>query len=240
MFYHADAGDRSAIMRADTDPSGEVLRVTSIVDDDARNFHARPSPDGARIAFDSDRDGERAVYVADADGRNVRRISEEGFAAVPSWSPDGRTLAFVRAEPDRPRVWNLWTADLDTGETRRLTSHRYGQPWGAAWFPDGKQIAYSHEERLIVRSLENGRERVYDTPKKGHLIRTPAVSPDGRRIIFQVHRDGAWLLDLSNGSMRRVLEDRTAEEFTWSPDGRRVAYHSSKAGGWGVWMMAAR
>lgn len=239
MFYHAGAGDRSAIMRADTDTSGEVLRVTSIVDDDARNFHARPSPDGARIAFDSDRDGERAVYIADADGRNVRRISEEGFAAVPSWSPDGRTLAFVRAEPDRPRVWNLWTADLDTGETRRLTSHRYGQPWGAAWFPDGNQIAYSHEERLIVRSLENGRERVYDTPKKGHLIRTPAVSPDGRRIIFQVHRDGAWLLDLSNGSMRRVLEDRTAEEFTWSPDGRRVAYHSSKAGGWGVWMMAA-
>ena len=240
MFYHADAGDRSAIMRADTDTTGAVLRVTSIVDDEARNFHARPSPDGERIAFDSDRDGERAVYVADATGRNVRRVSGEGFAAVPSWSPDGRTLAFVRAEADRPRVWNLWTVDLDTGKSRRLTSYRVGQPWGAAWFPDGRQIAYSHEERLIIRSLEDGKERVFKTPRKGRLVRTPAVSPDGRRVMFQVYKDGAWLLDLSNGSMRRVLTDPTAEEFTWSPDGRRVAYHSRKAGGWGVWIMAAR
>ena len=240
MFYHADAGDRSAIFRADTDTKGAVLRVTSIVDDEARNFHARPSPDGERIAFDSDRDGERAVYVADANGRNVRRISGLGFAAVPSWSPDGRTLAFVRAEAGRPRVWNLWTADLETGETRRLTSHRVGQPWGAAWFPDGRRIAYSHEERLVVRSLEDGRERVYPTPKKGHLVRTPAVSPDGRRIIFQVHRDGVWLLDLSDDSIRRVLADPTAEEFTWAPDGRRVAYHSRKAGGWGIWMPSGR
>lgn len=240
MFYHADAGDRSAIMRAETDTSGAILRVTSIVDDEARNFHARPSPDGAMIAFDSDREGERAVYVADANGRNVRRISGQGFAAVPSWSPDGRTLAFVRAEPKRPRVWNLWMADLETGETRRLTSHRYGQPWGAAWFPDGRRIAYSHEERLIIRSLEDGQEQVHPSPKKGHLVRTPAVSPDGGRIMFQVHRDGAWLLDVSDGSMRKVLADPTAEEFTWSPDGRRVAYHSRKAGGWGVWLMAAR
>jgi hypothetical protein len=240
MFYHADAGDRSAIMRADTDTEGAVLRVTRIVDDEARNFHARPSPDGALIAFDSDRDGDRAVYIADADGHNVRRISGEGFAAVPSWSPDGRTLAFVRAEPDRPRVWNLWTADLETGATRRLTAHRVGQPWGAAWFPDGRRIAYSHEERLIIRSLDDGQERVYPSPKKGHLVRTPAVSPDGRWIMFQVHRDGAWLLEVPDGSMWRVLADPTAEEFTWSPDGRRVAYHSRNAGGWGVWIMAPR
>jgi len=240
MFYHADAGDSSALMRADTDSSGAVLRVTSIVDDSAKNFHARPSPDGGRIAFDSDRDGERAVYIADANGKNVRRISGAGFAAVPSWSPDGRTLAFVRAEPDRPQVWNLWASDLESGETRRLTNHRFGQTWSAAWFPDGRRIAYSHEARLIIRSIDSGEERIFNTPKAGHLIRTPAVSPDGRRVMFQVRKDGAWLLDVANGAMRKVLADPTAEEFTWSPDGRRVAYHSRNAGGWGVWMMAAR
>ena len=244
MFYHAEGGDRSAIMRADTDPTGAVLRVTSIVDDNANNFHARPSPDGSRIAFDSDREGGRAVYVADANGRNVRRVSGQGWSAVPSWSPDGRTLAFVRAEPGekRPedRPWNLWVTDLDSGETRRLTNYRYGQTWAAAWFPDGQRIAYSHEKRLIIRSLDGGDERVFNTPIEGRLIRTPAVSPDGRRVMFQVHKDGAWLLDVEKGAMRRVLTDATAEEFTWSPDGRRVAYHSRKAGGWGVWMMTAR
>jgi cytoskeletal protein RodZ len=240
MFYHAEAGGRSALMRADTDGDGAVLRITSIVDDRSRNFHARPSPDGTRVAFDSDRDGERAVYVTDSDGRNVRRVSGEGFAAVPSWSPDGRSLAYVRAEPGRPRVWNLWLTDLQSGQERRLTSHPVGQPWGASWFPDGRRIAYSHETRLIVRDLISGAQRIYPSPRKGRLVRTPAVSPDGRRIMFQVFRDGAWLLEMSDGSMRRVLADPSAEEYTWSPDGRRVAYHSRRSGDWGVWLMAAR
>lgn len=240
MFYHSAATGNSAIMRADTDATGAVLRVTSVVNDDAQNFHARPSPDGRLIAFDSDREGERAVYVADADGRGVRRVTGDGFAAVPSWSPDGRRLAYVRAEPDRPRVWNLWLMDLDTGETRRLTSHRYGQPWGAAWFPDGQRIAYSHEDRLVVRSLDGRSQQVYPSPRKGELLRTPAVSPNGRWIMFQVRHDGGWLLDLSDASMRRILTDPTAEEFTWSPDGQRVAYHSRKSGTWNVWIMSPR
>lgn len=240
MFYHADADGRSALMRADTDSGCAVLQVTRIVDDAARNFHARPSPDGRRIAFDSDRDGERAVYVADANGQHVRRVTGEGFAAVPSWSPDGRSLAFVKGEPGRPKVWNLWTTDLATATFRRLTNHQFGQPWGGSWFPDGKRIAYSHEDRLIVLDLEAGTERIYPSPKKGRLVRTPAVSPDGHRVIFQVRRDGAWLLELKDGSMRKVLSDPTAEEYTWAPDGGRVAYHSRRAGSWGVWVMAPR
>ena len=240
MFYHAEADGRSALMRADTDSRGAVLRITRIVDDNAHNFHVRPSPDGRLIAFDSDREGERAVYVAEADGTNVRRVTGEGFAAVPSWSPDGESLAFVRAEPGKPKVWNLWTTHLGTGETRRLTSYPFGQPWGGSWFPDGKRIAYSHESRLVILDLQTGAERVYQSPRKGRLVRTPSVSPDGKRVIFQVRRDGAWLLELSDGSMRRVLTDPTAEEFTWAPDGARVAYHSGQSGSWGVWVMAPR
>jgi hypothetical protein len=240
MFYHADESDRSPLVKAETGSDGSVLRITRIVDDAANNFHVRPSPDGNRIAFDSDRDGVRGVYVADADGKHVRRVSGEGFAAVPSWSPDAGRLAFVRAEAAQPKVWNLWTLDLSNGEMQQITNHKYGQPWGGSWFPDGRRIAYSHETRLIIRDLQTGAERIFDTPRKGHLIRTPAVSPDGRRIVFQVHRDGAWLLELGNGSMRRVLEDPTAEEYTWAPDGRRVAYHSRRSGTWGVWVMAPR
>jgi dipeptidyl aminopeptidase/acylaminoacyl peptidase len=237
MFFHEEAGGRSALMRADTGSDGSVLKITRIVDDNAQNFHARPSPDGALIAFDSDRDGTRGVYIATARGTDVRRISGEGFAAVPTWSPDGRQLAFVKAEADNPRVWNLWTCDIATGEQRRLTSYAVGQPWGGSWFPDGRRIAYSHETDLVVLDLATGGRRVYPTPLKGRLVRTPAVSPDGRRIIFQVYRDGAWLLDVERGTMRRVLDDPSAEEYTWSPDGHRVAFHSHRAGGWGVWIL---
>jgi hypothetical protein len=238
FFYHTRADGPSALVRADTDTSGAVLKITRIVNDSARNFHARPSPDGTRIAFDSDREGVRAVFIADADGKRVRRISADGFAAIPSWSPDGEALAYIRAEENRPRVWNIWITDLANGATRRVTNYRVGQPWGASWFPDGRRIAYSHEDRLIVRDLETGMERVYPSPRKGRLVRTPAVSPDGRRVIFQVHRDGAWLLDVEDGGMRKVLADPSAEEYAWSPDGRRIAYHSRESGEWGVWVMA--
>jgi Tol biopolymer transport system component len=240
MFYSERGARGVTPVRDDTTGDGSVLRITRIVDDSANNYHVRPSPDGKRIVFDSNRDGIRGVYVASEEGHQVRRVSGEGFAAVPSWSPDGQTLAFVRAEPDRPTVWNVWTLQLDSGEMRRVTEHADGQPWGASWFPDGRRIVYSHQDRLIVRDLQSGAERVFPTPVRGRLLRTPAVSPDGRRIVFHVQRDGTWLLDLPGGAVRRVLEDPTVEEYTWAPDGRRLAYRSGRTGNWGVWVMASR
>jgi Tol biopolymer transport system component len=177
--------------------------------------------------------------VADANGRGVRRVSGEGYAAVPTWAPDGDRLAFLRAEPGRPGVWNLWLLDRDSGRQTRLTSFRRGQVWGGAWFGDGRRIAYSHEDRLLIQDLASGQVREFASPLPRRLVRTPAVSPDGRWIMFQVFRDGAWLLDVERGVMQRVLQDATAEEFAWSPDGRRVAYHSQRSGGWNLWTMAA-
>ena len=182
----------------------------------------------------------RGVYVARADGSGVRRVSGNGYAAVPTWSPDGRRLAFLRAENNRPTVWNLWLLELASGEMARLTNYRYGQVWAGAWFPDGRRIAYSHEDRLILLDLDSGRSTSYISPRRGRLVRTPAVSPDGRWIMFQVFRDGGWLLDLESGSMQRVLDDPSAEEFTWAPDGRRVAFHSRRSGEWSLWIMAPR
>jgi hypothetical protein len=238
VYFHDQRTGASALKLAETSPDGAVTKVTSILDDRALNFHPRPSPDGTRIAFDSDRDGVRGVYVADADGTNAHRISGDGFASVPSWSPDGRRVAFVRAEPSAPKVWNLWVADADGSDLRRLTHHRVGQAWGGSWFPDGARIAYSVETRLTILDLTTGRTRVAESPVPGRLVRTPAVSPDGNRIVFQVHHDGTWLMDVRTGAMRRVLADPTAEEYTWAPDGRHVAFHSHRSGAWSIWVVA--
>jgi Tol biopolymer transport system component len=70
------------------------------------------------------------------------------------------------------------------------------------------------------------------------LIRTPAASPDGQWVVFQVHRDGAWLFEVASGKMRRVLDDATAEEFAWSPDSTRVIYHARRNGAWALWQFA--
>jgi Tol biopolymer transport system component len=212
--------------------------IMTIVDDGSHNYHAQPSPDGRLIAFDSDRDGQRGIYVANRDGSHVRRVSGPGYAGVPTWSPNQEWLAYIRAEPDRPSVWNLWVQPSAGGTARRLTNYRYGQTWAASWFPDSRRIAYSHEDALMVMDLNTGRSTRYRTPVKGQMVRTPAVSPDGTTIIFQVFRHGAWLLNTADGSMQRVLSDTTAEEFAWSPDGRRVAFHSRRDGHWGIYVLS--
>jgi Tol biopolymer transport system component len=228
----------SPLMRASMSDAGEVQQVEKLVDDGAANYHVVMSPDGELIAYDSDREGVRGVYVANSDGTNPRRISGTGHSLVPSWCPDGTRVAFVRAEPHRPRVWNIWIADLESGELERITDHDLGQPWGASWFPDGRRLAYSVEDRLMVADLESGMARGYRSPREGHLVRTPAVSPDGRQIVFQVQRDGVWLLDVERARMRKILKDATAEEFVWSPGGDAIAYHARTGGSYGLWRLA--
>jgi WD40-like Beta Propeller Repeat len=237
LFFHSGRSSAGRLLVANLDGSGEVSRVSALRDDGARDYHPRVSPDGRWIAFDSDRDGERGVYIARRDGANLQRVSGDGYAAVASWSPDMKRLAFVRGEPSRPRVWNLWTRDLATGELHRQTSFKSGQVWGASWFPDGRTICFSHDDELIITRLGSGEQIVIETPKRGRLVRTPAVSPDGKSVVFQVFRDGVWLLDVETRAMRRILADPTAEEFAWSPGGERIAYHSRRDGAWKIWVM---
>jgi Tol biopolymer transport system component len=238
IYFHAGRAGAS-LMRAAIDPDGRVTDVATVLNDGASNYHVTASPNGTQIAFDSDRGGVRGVYVAAADGSGARRVSGPGYAAVPSWSPDGRRLAFIKSEPGRRNVWNVWVVDLPGGVLHRVTNHTSGQAWGASWFPDGKHIAYSREKQLVIADLIAGTATAIGSPIRGHLVRTPAVSPDGARVIFQVSGDGAWMLDVARQRVRRVLADRSAEEFVWSPDGHRIAYHSVRNGQWAVWTMAS-
>jgi Tol biopolymer transport system component len=239
MFFHAGRTGTTSLMQATLAADGSIAAVSTVLRDGSTSYHIQESPDQSQIAFDSDREGERAVYVAERDGSHVRRISGTGYAAVPRWSPDGTRLVFVRAEPRQAKVWNLWMAHLATGTLRRLTSLKSGQSWGGSWFPDGVRLAYSYDDRLVILDTLTGVERVYRSPLRRRLVRTPAVSPDGRRIVFQVYRDGTWELNVPDGSMQRILDDKSAEEFAWTPDGAAVAYHSRRSGEWGIWRIAA-
>jgi hypothetical protein len=236
MFFHVGRGPQARLVEGRLESDEQLVEVRALANDGSRNYHARLSPDGRHVAFDSDRDGERGVYIARRDGSIARKVSGPGFAAVPTWSPTGTRLAFVRGEPSRHSVWNLWLLDVGSDTLERVTSYSYGQLWGASWFPDEKRVAYSHGASLYVLDLVSGAQERFEAPARGQMLRTPAVSPEGRRIVFQVRGDGVWLLNLDDRSMRRILDDPTAEEFTWDSRGARVAYHSRRDGRWRIWI----
>ncbi len=238
LFYHTGrpSDARSALAEKTL---GDDLEVMTILDDGQGiiTCSRHPMVRGSRSILTAT--ASAASMSPARDGSNVHRISGPGYAAIPTWSPDGQQLAFVRGEPNRPRVWNLWLTALATGETRRLTNFRDGQTWNASWFPDGKAVAYTHEDRLAVLNLADGHTRTFRSPLPGRLD----ADACGVARWTTRHLPGFAPRRLAGGSVGRidarcVLTDPTAEEFAWSPDGRRVAFHSRRDGTWGVWIMA--
>jgi TolB protein len=142
-----EAGDgpgRREIHLASTDGSGSTLLTRNGLD-------PAWSPDGRSIAFTrvGSRDvggltvddfASEEIYVLDVAGRRIRRLTRNTVADKdPVWSPDGRSIVFVRwRNRDRSDVYVL---DVESGRARRLT--RGGHSLQPAWSPDGRRIAYT-------------------------------------------------------------------------------------------------
>jgi TolB protein len=99
------------------------------------------SPDGQRIAFSSDRDGDSEVYVMDKDGSSVEQITNNtGYDGRPRWSPDGTKLAF---ETDRDGSdWDIYIMDVDGSNPKPVTNNSTNE-FSQSWSPDGHWLTYA-------------------------------------------------------------------------------------------------
>ena len=101
------------------------------------------APDGERIVFESDRAGRQQIYVMDADGKNVQRISYgEGRYATPVWSPRGDLIAFTKQLKGR---FLIGVMKPDGSGERILTEGYHNE--GPAWSPNGRVLTFFREQK---------------------------------------------------------------------------------------------
>ncbi len=110
------------------------------------------SPDGARIAWFNDADGEYGLVIAEQDGANPRRIAldDPSYYFVPQWSPDGSKLAFTDTH------YRVLVVDVASGETTHVDTDRYAHPertMNPVWSPDSRWIAYAKRLDTQLRAI---------------------------------------------------------------------------------------
>lgn len=131
------------------------------------NIEPRISPDSAKIAFMSNRQGGQHIYTANANGSSVKRITNRGSNGDPSWSPDGSRIAFGSNREGGGRL-NLFTAKPDGSDVRQLTwFDPPGEAGDTSWSPDGSQIAFEVDAGGNGQSDPNVPAEIWIVPSDG-------------------------------------------------------------------------
>ena len=134
VLHQGDRQDHLFVMRPDGSHA-RVLNTSRVAE------CAEWSPDGSRIMFCSHWGAGWDVGVMDANGANVRRLTDAPGDEYPgAWSPDGRRVAF---SSDREGQGEVWVMDADGTRQRRLTHHLATYDAPNSWLPDGRIVVAS-------------------------------------------------------------------------------------------------
>jgi TolB protein len=135
----------------------------------ARDYLPKWTPDG-RIAFWSERDGEKAIFVMNTDGTNVTKLTSPYINSQCwsyQWSADGTKIAF---DSNRDGSWEIYTMNSDGSNVARLTNNQ-AQDQLPEWSPDGTKIAFT--------SKRDGNLEIYmmniDGTNQTRLTNNPAI-----------------------------------------------------------------
>lgn len=235
-----------------SDPTGFDLEIYTMnadgsaqvdISNDPDNSDSSPSwsPDGTKVVFSTDRDGNDEIYVMSADGTGQARLTNTAESeTVPAWSPDGQKILFI--VDDGTFNLDVYVMDVDgTARTPLTTDPQIDT--GAVWSPDGGKIAFT--------STRDGNSEIYvmnpDGTGQTNLTNNPATdsaadwAPGGQKIAFTSRRDGNAEVYVMNpdGTGQTRLTNNPASDFSpaFSPDGSRIAFRSNRDGNAEIYVM---
>lgn len=227
VFVSIRGGDPQLYVREGTGP---VRAITS-----GKSLPAQPvwSADN-RVAYAARVAGSTRIFIAGPEGGEPRRLTaEERMESSPSWSPDGRALAYYSRRLDAAGV-ELRVTEIEGGRTVTLASFQGEMgPTSAAWSRDGSRLAFSGQQEgrrrhaFVVQRDGSGLRNVSE--KLARNAHWPDLSPDGRKLLWVTDLRGRipiMLTDLDSGETVELTRDKvTANEAPrWSPDGRQIVF----------------
>jgi dipeptidyl aminopeptidase/acylaminoacyl peptidase len=199
--------------------------------------HLRLSPDGQKIIFASQRVERKTekkysnlwMLPAQPNQKAVQYTYGNQSDVAPTWSPDGRQIAFLsnRASQDKPL--QIYLIPADGGEARQLTDIK-GSISDFSWSPDGKQLLV---EVTKTDADELARE---EDEQKGKL---GVVARYYKRVFYKLdgvgylpqERTHLWMVDAKTGKAKQLTDSEVFDEVnaSWSPDGKWIVFLSDRA-----------
>ncbi|HBO87424.1 MAG TPA: hypothetical protein DD620_01565, partial [Verrucomicrobia bacterium] len=183
----------------------------------------------ARLAIVGNQSGYKELYVCDADGANLRQVTQDrSIVVAPAWMPDGKNILYTSYKQGYPNIYR-------TGQ-REAVSKFGGLNASAAVSPDGRKMAVilskDGNPELYIRDVRTGSlQRVSSTRRANEA--SPCWSPDGSQIAYvsdSAGRPHIYVLALKGGSPKRL--SRTGSENVapdWGVNGQ-LTYCSRQAG----------
>jgi uncharacterized protein YjdB len=224
LFVSSDRGGHPGIYQL---RSGVTDTLRAVLADSFANIQPALSPDRTRIALSSNRAGSYDLYLMDADGKNLQRLTTDpGREAEPVWTPDGTRLVYtVTRQGAQPQLYSL----RPDGRPAQTLTAQPGGNYSPAISVDGRS--------LVFVSTRDGNEEIYLMPVDGgtprRVTRTgqresqPRLLPNGDLIYVVERGKGSRLLRLAGteGEPQTVLEtEERISGLAVSRDGRRLAY----------------